>query len=35
MSAASNEIRGTSRIVIHEGKLEEFMALKWKNLCVR
>jgi quinol monooxygenase YgiN len=27
MSAASNEIHGTSRIVIHEGKLEEFKRL--------
>ena len=27
MSAASNELHGTSRIVIHDGKLEEFTRL--------
>ncbi len=27
MSAASNEIHGTSRIVIHDGKLDEFKRL--------
>ena len=27
MSAASTELRGTSRIVIHDGKLEEFKRL--------
>jgi quinol monooxygenase YgiN len=27
MSAASNELHGTSRIVIHEGKLDEFKRL--------